>query len=170
MSKSMTIAVTLASSVVAGCGSLGDRPFAAMEELALRSSNPRIQCHGDCGLVVQISSGCNYASLRTMELEGGVGQRTLTWKIDGPYTFSREDYKFGIVVRGDARTPDQDPSTRISDAQITNGNKELTVRFDKRNPPATRTDTITYYLNLLHESSTPRQKVWCEIHPWIVDR
>jgi hypothetical protein len=165
-----TISIALVSVLLAGCAGHGVRPLTAMEEFAARSTNPRVQCNGDCAITVQVSDGCNYASLRTMELEGAVGQRTLTWRIDGPYKFSRENYKFGIVIRGDGRTKEEDPDDRIHNARLDHGDRELTIQFDKRNSSGSTAHTVTYYLNLLHERSTPNNKIWCEIHPWIVDR
>ncbi len=146
-----TISIALVSVLLAGCAGHGVRPLTAMEEFAARSTNPRVQCNGDCAITVQVSDGCNYASLRTMELEGAVGQRTLTWRIDGPYKFSRENYKFGIVIRGDGRTKEEDPDDRIHNARLDHGDRELTIQFDKRNSSGSTAHTVTYYLNLLHE-------------------
>jgi hypothetical protein len=165
MKSTRSIAIALASALVAGCGG---------NHFIGRGFTADKICNADCDLTISVASGCVFqkSAIDTMVLTGNRGQRRLTWTLDtaSPYEFSKEfDYKGPIYFRGDARDPSKDPGDRIKSARVSNNGKELVVTFDKKNEGTSPGTELTYYLNLLGTRS-PNAKVWCEIDPWIVDR
>jgi hypothetical protein len=165
MKSTRSIAIALASALVAGCGG---------NHFIGRGFTADKICTADCELTISVASGCVFqkSAIDTMVLTGSRGPRKLTWTLSeaSPYKFSKEfDYKGPIYFRGDALDPSTDPGDRIKDAQVPGDGKKLIVTFDKNNVGTSTDKVLTYYLNLL-DTRSPKAKVWCEIDPWIVDR
>jgi hypothetical protein len=165
MKSTTSIAIALASALVAGCGG---------NHFVGRGFTADKICTADCGLTIAVGSGCVFqkSAIDTMVLTGSRGQRKLTWKLaeDSPYRFSKEfDYKGPIYIRGDARDPSRDPGDRFKNSHVSGDGKELIVTFEKKNEGTSSGTELTYYLNLL-DARNADAKVWCEIDPWIVDR
>jgi hypothetical protein len=165
MKNTTSIAIALASVLVAGCGG---------NHFIGRGFTADKICPADCEITISVGSGCVFqkSAIDTMVLTGNRGQRKLTWKLaeDSPYKFSKEfDYKGPIYIRGDARDASKDPGDRFRKSDVPGSGKVLIVTFDKKNEGTPTGTELNYYLNLL-DARNADAKVWCEIDPWIVDR
>jgi len=147
-----SISVVIAGVVLAGCGT-----HAVRNPFSRSSLTPLLCTQQNCPhLAVDLTQACPPpAELSDYKLTGARNSRQLVWEINGPYQFSRANYKYGIYVLGDTI------GDRVQSVSITESGKQLVMRFDRQADDK----AFSYKLNLRHEIT----KAWCEIDPWIVD-